>query len=111
MTWLVGRLFPLGEFVIYRSPIAAGTVGLLFLTGAGVIAYRNSGYLIALLVLLIVLLSLFTSGGVAVYPEYGLIDRLRMVIMFAVVIAVPLSAVGFIIGAVLRRSRKRVLNA
>lgn len=99
---LVGRMVPLGAIIVYRSDIAAIIASTLFLGGAATIAYFNSGYVVVLAIQVILLLGLFTSGGVAVYPESSQIVWLRLMLRFAIIIAIALGTIGYAVGTSLR---------
>lgn len=99
---LVGRMVPLGAIVVYRSDLAAVIASTLFLGGAAMIAYLNSGYIVVLVIQVILLLGLFTSGGVAVYPASSQIEWLRLMLRFAIIIAIALSTIGYAVGTTLR---------
>jgi hypothetical protein len=99
---LVGQMIPLGAIIVYRSDIAGVLASILFLSGAAVIAYFNSGYVIVVLIYTVVLFGLFTSGGVAGYAGASLIESIRLMIRFAIIIGVLLSTIGYLIGTGVR---------
>lgn len=100
---LLGRLVPLGAIVVYQSEIAGVLVSAIFLGGAGVIAYFNSGYVVVVLIQILLLLGLFTSGGVATFPGSSTLERLRLKLQFAVVLGLLLSTVGYAVGSAIHR--------
>lgn len=95
---LVGRTIPLGAIIVYRSDIAGILASIMFLSGAAVIAYINSGYVIVVLIHAVVLFCLFTSGGVAGYAGASVIESIRLMVRFAIVIATILGTIGYLIG-------------
>lgn len=99
---LVGQMIPLGSIVVYQSDIAGVLASIIFLSGAAVIAYLNSGYVVVVLIHTIVLFCLFTSGGVASYPGASVIQGIRLKIRFAIVIATIFSTIGYLIGFSIR---------
>ena len=99
---IIGQMVPLGAIVIYRSDIAGILAGAVFLGGAAVIAYFNSGYIVVIVSQAVLLFGLFTSGGVAGYVGASMIENLRLMIRFAISIAIVLSTIGYIIGASFR---------
>jgi hypothetical protein len=99
---LVGRMIPLGAIIVYRSDIAGVLTSIILLVGAAVIAYFNSGYVIVVLIHAVVLFFLFTSGGVAGYAGASLIESIRLMIRFAIIIGVLLSTIGYLIGTGVR---------
>jgi hypothetical protein len=98
----IGQMVPLGAIVVYRSDIAGILAGAVFLGGAAAIAYFNSGYLVVVVCQAVLLFGLFTSGGVTVYVGASMIESLRLMIRFAIGIAIALSTIGYIIGSVVR---------
>lgn len=99
---LIGRLVPLGAIVVYQSEIAGVLVSAVFLGGAGVIAYFNSGYVVVVLIQILLLLGLFTSGGVGTFPESSTLERLRLKLQFAVILGLLLSTIGYAVGSAIR---------
>ena len=99
---LAGQIIPLGAIIVYRSDIAGVLASLMFLIGAAVIAYFNSGYVIVVLIYAVVLFCLFTSGGVASYAGASLIESIRLMIRFSIIIAMILSTIGYLIGIAVR---------
>ncbi|MFC6960916.1 hypothetical protein [Halocatena marina] len=102
---LIGRLIPLGAIVVYRSEIAGVLASMAFLSGAGAIAYFNSGYVVILLIQVLLLLGLFTSGGVAVFPGSSMVEQFQLKIQFAIVIGLLLSTIGYAVGGAVRSIR------
>jgi hypothetical protein len=98
----IGQIVPLGAIVIYRSDIAGILAGAVFLGGAAAIAYFNSGYIVVVVSQAILLFGLFTSGGVAGYVGASMIESLRLMIRFAIGIAIAFSTIGYIIGVFTR---------
>lgn len=98
----VGTVVPLGVLVFVRSDIA-GALAVFFLLGtAGVIAYTNAGYVVVVVIQLLLLVGLFTSGGVATFPGASTAEYLRLLLWFSVVIAVISGSIGYAIGWALR---------
>lgn len=95
---LLGQMVPLGAIIVYRSDIAGVLASVMFLSGAAVIAYVNSGYVIVVLIYAVVLFCLFTSGGIASYAGASVTESIRLMIRFAIVIATILSTIGYLIG-------------
>lgn len=102
---LIGRLIPLGAIVVYRSEIAGVLASVAFLSGAGAIAYFNSGYVVILLIQVLLLFGLFTSGGVAVFPGSSMVEQFQLKIQFAIVIGLLLSTIGYAVGGAVRSIR------
>lgn len=99
---LIGQMIPLGAIIVYRSDIAGILASIMFLSGAALIAYINSGYVVVVLIYAVVLFCLFTSGGVTSYAGAGVIESIRLMIRFAIVIATILSTIGYLIGTTAR---------
>lgn len=99
---LIGRMVPLGTIVVYRSDIATIIASTLFLGGAATIAYFNSGYVVVLVIQILLLFGLFTSGGIAVYTRASLLEEIRLMVRFAIVIAIVFSTIGYAAGTTVR---------
>lgn len=101
----VGTVVPLGVFVFVRSDIAGGVAVLVLLGTAGVIAYTNAGYVVVVMIQLLLLVGLFTSGGIATFPGADTIEYLRLLLWFSVVFALVSGSIGYTIGWALRTVR------
>lgn len=102
---VVGTVVPVGILVFVRSDIA-GVVAILVLLGtAGVIAYSNAGYVVVVVIQLLLLVGLFTSGGVATFPGADTTEYIRLLLWFSVVFALISGSIGYTIGWALRNVR------
>jgi hypothetical protein len=99
---LIGRMVPLGAIVVYRSDIATIIASTLFLGGAATIAYFNSGYIVVLVIQILLLFGLFTSGGIAVYTRVSLLEEIQLMVRFAIIIAIMFSTIGYAAGTTVR---------
>lgn len=99
---VVGTVVPLGVLVFIRSDIA-GVLAILILLGtAGTIAYANAGYVVVVIIQLLLLVGLFTSGGIATFPGAGTVEYLRLLLWFSVEFAIISGSIGYTIGWTLR---------
>ncbi|UPM42411.1 hypothetical protein [Halocatena salina] len=102
---VVGTVVPLGVLVFVRSDIAGWVAILVLLGTAGGIAYTNAGYVVVVVIQLLLLIGLFTSGGVATFPGANTGEYLQLLLWFSAVFALVSGSIGYTIGWMLRNVR------
>ncbi|RRJ28875.1 hypothetical protein [Halocatena pleomorpha] len=102
---VIGTVVPLGVLVFVRSDIAGWVAILVLLGTAGGLAYTNAGYVVVVVIQLLLLVGLFTSGGVATFPGTDTVEYLQLLIWFSVVFALVSGSIGYMIGWLLRTVR------
>ncbi len=98
----VGTVVPLGVLVFVRSDVAGVLAVLVLLGTAGTIAYANAGYVVVVIIQLLLLVGLFTSGGLATFPGAGTVEYLRLLLWFSAGVAIISGSIGYTIGWTLR---------
>lgn len=102
---VVGTVIPLGAIVVVRSDTAGVFVVFVLLCTAVVTAYYNVGYVIVVVIQALLLVGLFTSGGIATFPGANTATYLRLMLWFSVEIALISGAVGYAVATVLQTVR------
>lgn len=101
----VGTVVPLGTLVVFQSTIAGVLAGVVLLCTAILTAYTNTGYVIVVVIQFLLLVGLFTSGGVMTFPGASTTAYLKLMFWFALELALISGAIGYSVATTLQRVR------